>query len=94
MNEIYALDGSFQDLISHTLCLDHLVHYNELVCKDLGLLVQNRTIDLSNDEDYDEIEDACEIIVIDVAASVECLDPQCDHINFLQGPVYDGSISY
>lgn len=53
MDEIYSLDDSFQDLISHTLCLDHLVHYNELVCKDLGLLVENRTINLFSEEDED-----------------------------------------
>ena len=71
MEEIYAIDGSFHDLISHTLCLENMVHYNNFVCKDLGLLVDNRTINLVEGEDDNE---CCEIIVVDVNASEECFD--------------------
>ena len=91
MDQIYALDGAFDELISHTLSYDHLVNYNNYVCKDLGLLIENRTVNLTNSEDE---FDNSEVIVVDVAASEECFDQQCSHINFLQGPVYDGSITY
>jgi hypothetical protein len=68
MEKVYKLDPEFEDIISHTLCFEHLVYYNGYPHKDLALLAENRTQNL--DKDDDEEDPVCsEIIVIDTLDS-------------------------
>lgn len=76
MNQIYKLDRELEELISHTLCLEQMVQYEGYICKDLSLLVQNRTVDLIKESEEDDMV-ASEIMVIDVVTSAECSDAHC-----------------
>ena len=68
MDKVYRLDPEFADIISHTLCFEHLVYQDGYPCKDLALLAENRTQNLEiNDEE--EAPVCSEIIVIDTSDS-------------------------
>ena len=76
MDKVYALSPEFTDIISHTLCFEHLVYQDGYPCKDLALLAENRTQSVEATED-EEAPVCSEIIVIDTLESETGSDPMC-----------------
>jgi hypothetical protein len=91
MKKVFLLDPEFADIISHTLCFEHLVYQDGYPCKDLALLAENRTQNLEPEDD-DEAPVCSEIIVIDTLDNESGSDPHC--VTYFQGQPYEGQMAY
>lgn len=74
MKQCYEIVPELENLVSHALCYDDIYFREGYAYKDLGLLAENRILNVEKDE-------ISEILVVDIGESSLSSDPEC--VNYM-----------